>query len=149
MAQIILDSLSLLQQQKRIRLYGYVLMKDHLHMIASANNLSKEIGDLKSYTARSIVDYLQGQDAATFLQKLHALKLRHKRESIYQVWQEGSHPELICNEAMMKQKLEYIHYNPVRSGYVTDPLDWEYSSARNYVGLKGLIEVNVERHTMW
>ncbi|HEV7999545.1 MAG TPA: hypothetical protein VGP63_06685 [Planctomycetaceae bacterium] len=42
---------------------------------------------------------------------------------------------------MMWQKLEYIHNNPVARGYVDDPLHWRYSSARNYAGLPGLIEV--------
>ena len=42
---------------------------------------------------------------------------------------------------MLVQKLEYIHGNPVRRGYVDDPVHWRYSSARNYAGLEGLIEV--------
>jgi hypothetical protein len=46
---------------------------------------------------------------------------------------------------MMRQKLEYIHNNPVKRGYVDDPKHWRYSSARNYAGTPGLIEVA----TMW
>jgi putative transposase len=42
---------------------------------------------------------------------------------------------------MMLQKLEYIHYNPVKRGYVDEPTDWRSSSARNYAGRPGLIEV--------
>ena len=41
----------------------------------------------------------------------------------------------------MLQKLEYAHYNPVRRGFVDKPEDWRYSSARNYAGQPGLIEV--------
>ncbi len=33
---------------------------------------------------------------------------------------------------MYAQKAEYIHYNPVRRGYVDQPEHWNYSSARNY-----------------
>jgi hypothetical protein len=58
-----------------------------------------------------------------------------------QIWQEGVHPQLIQNEIMMRQKVEYIHNNPVKRGYVDDPLHWRYSSARNYAGLPGLLEV--------
>jgi putative transposase len=47
----------------------------------------------------------------------------------------------VFNEEMMTQKLEYIHYNPVKRGYVDVPTDWRYSSARNYAGRDGLIEV--------
>jgi len=75
------------------------------------------------------------------LQQLRALKLRHKKESTYQVWQEGSHPQQIRDDEMMWQKIEYIHNNPVVRGYVDDPPDWRHSSARNYAGRRGLIEV--------
>jgi len=42
---------------------------------------------------------------------------------------------------MMRQKLEYMHNNPIRRGYVDEPVHWRYSSARNYNGLPGLLEV--------
>jgi hypothetical protein len=42
------------------------------------------------------------------------------------------------------QKLNYIHYNPVRKGYVDDPLNWWYSSARNYVDKKSALEVKID-----
>jgi hypothetical protein len=41
----------------------------------------------------------------------------------------------------MRQKLDYIHHNPVKRGYVDLPEHWRYSSARNYLGQPGLIEV--------
>jgi len=45
----------------------------------------------------------------------------HKHDREYQCWEEDSHPQLIQNETMLRQKLEYIHYNPVKRGYVDDP----------------------------
>ena len=42
---------------------------------------------------------------------------------------------------MMQQKIDYIHYNPVRKGYVDKPEDWRYSSARDYTGQSGLVPV--------
>ena len=77
----------------------------------------------------------------TMLEELGYYKLRHKSDQDYQLWQEGSHPQQIQNAEMMRQKLEYIHYNPVERGYVDDPLHWRYSSARNYAGMPGLIDV--------
>jgi hypothetical protein len=68
-------------------------------------------------------------------------KRSHKQESRYQVWEEGSHPQIIGSEAVMRQKLDYIHQNPVKRGYVDRPEHWRYSSARNYLGLAGLIEI--------
>lgn len=72
---------------------------------------------------------------------LAQLKRPHKIESDYQIWEEGSHPQLIETEAVMRQKLDYIHQNPVKRGYVDLPEHWRYSSARNYAGMAGLIEV--------
>jgi hypothetical protein len=57
------------------------------------------------------------------LQELNFYKLRHKTDQDHQLWKEGSHPQQIQNEKMMRQKLEYMHYNPVRRGYVDQPTD--------------------------
>jgi hypothetical protein len=57
---------------------------------------------------------------------------------------DGSHPQLIDNREVLKQKLDYIHYNPVKRGYVDNPTDWRYSIARNYAGISGLIPVFLE-----
>jgi REP element-mobilizing transposase RayT len=140
-AQIILDSLQFLQKQNRLTLYAYNLMEHHLHLIASSSNLSKEIGDFKSFTARSIIDFFKERHAHHILKRLADSKITHKDDRMYQLWQEGSHPELIQNDEMMRQKIEYIHNNPVKRGYIDDPIHWRYSSARNYAGLEGLLEV--------
>jgi hypothetical protein len=43
---------------------------------------------------------------------------------------------------MIESRMKYIHDNPVRAGIVENVEDYLYSSARNYSGLKGLIEVD-------
>jgi hypothetical protein len=88
-----------------------------------------------------MIDYLELHKAAHVLHQLEFYKATHKTDRTYQFWQEGSHPELIQGEAMMRQKIEYIHNNPVQRGYVDLPIHWRYSSARNYAGLEGLMEV--------
>ena len=138
---IVLDSWKFAQRERGFTLLGYVVLENHLHLIASAPELSDVMQRFKSYTARRIVDLLESCRARVLLEELHFWKLRHKIESDYQVWQEGSHPEQIANEPMMWQKLEYAHNNPVKRGYVDDPIHWRYSSARNYAGHAGLIEV--------
>jgi len=55
--------------------------------------------------------------------------------------EEGSHPQLIDNEVVLWQKLDYFHYNPVNRGYVDLTEHWRCSSARNYAGQHGLIPV--------
>ena len=140
-AEVVLDSWRFLQREGRLVIYGYVIMVNHVHLIASSDDLAKEIGDFKSFTARQILDLLEARKSNTVLRLLKQSKARFKTDRAYQLWQEGSHPQMIVSEDMMRQKLEYIHDNPVRRGYVDDPLHWRYSSARDYAGQPGLLEV--------
>jgi len=140
-AAIILDSLRYIQEEKQAKLYAYVLMENHLHCVVQSDDLSKMLQSFKSYTARAIVDYFMEQKNVVMLSKLKQNKLSHKKESEHQLWQEGSHPEEITSDEMMRQKIDYIHNNPVRRGYVDEASDWRYSSARNYEGKHGLVDV--------
>ena len=139
--QILFDSWRFLQKNSEFRLYGYVVLEDHLHVIASAPNLSNAMKSFKMYTAAQIVALLEQYGAEVLLRQLRALKLRHKTKSEYQVWHQGSKPKQIGSDEVMLQKLEYIHNNPVKRGYVDDPVHWRYSSARNNAGVAGLMEV--------
>ena len=142
--QILLDSWTFLQSESRIKLFAYVVLENHIHFIASSDNLSKEIGDFKSYTARRLIDLLTAANAKTILDQLAFRKAKHKQDREYQFWQEGSHPKQISSDKMMWQKIEYVHNNPAKRGYVDDPVHWRYSSARNYAGMKGLINVSTD-----
>src|SRR5665213_760607 len=129
---IVLESWRFLQRERGVRIYGYVILENHLHWIAAADELAEQVGRFKSYTARRIIDVLQQRGFSTLLEELRYFKLRHKIDQAYQLWQEGNHPQQIQSDEMMRQKLEYMHANPVRRGYVDDPVHWRYSSARNY-----------------
>jgi putative transposase len=103
LANILLTSLAFLQEQERLTLYGYVIMENHLHLIASAENLSKQIASFKSFTARSIVDWLKTNQARSYwLDRMEDAKLKHKTRQQYQLWQEGFHPQMIFSEAMLR-----------------------------------------------
>ena len=140
-ADIIFGSWRHLQQERSFELFAYVILENHVHLIGAAPELPKAMQSFKSYTAKRIIDLLCEHGAQVILKQLRALKLRHKQESEYQVWQEGSKPKQMRTPDMMRQKIEYIHQNPVKRGYVDDPVYWRYSSARNYAGLPGLIDV--------
>jgi len=74
---------------------------------------------------------------------MRLFKKQHKNKQDYQVWQEGSHPKLIMEETILAQKLEYVHYNPVREKLVDDPAHWRYSSYRHYIGQECLLPITV------
>jgi putative transposase len=66
-------------------------------------------------------------------------KNSHNRD--FQLWQQDNHPIEITTLKIAHQRLDYTHQNPVVAGIVEKPEDYLYSSARNYFGLKGLIDI--------
>jgi REP element-mobilizing transposase RayT len=64
-----------------------------------------------------------------------------KREQEYKVWQDGYHAEIVETNWFIKQKINYIHNNPVKEKIVTLPEDYYFSSARNYASLDNDLEV--------
>jgi len=84
-----------------------------------------------------LLEVRQEQRAERILKRFAFYKKAHKTDCCYQDWEEGSQPEQIQNPAMMPQKIEYIHRNPVKRGYFDNPVYWRNSSARNYSGKTG------------
>ena len=80
--QIIFDSWRYLQENDRLQIYGYVILENHLHLVASSPDLSKEIGDFKSFTARKIIDYLEAKNAEVLLKQLRFHKLDTRTTAI-------------------------------------------------------------------
>ncbi len=141
--EIITASLTFSRQQKGLRLYAYVILDNHLHLAVSADNLSQVIRDFKRHTAKEILAAASQENKQWLLKQFEFYKDVHKGKSLHQVWQEGVHPQAIITEDMLIQKLDYIHYNPVRLGLVERPEYWRYSSARNYLGQDGVLEIDL------
>jgi hypothetical protein len=95
--------------------------------------LAKTIGDLKKFAAHELLGQLQNGRRDWLLHQLEHFRARHKTASTHQVWQEGVHPQSIRSDAVMLQKLEYLHNNPVKRGLVASPEHWRYSSAHEWL----------------
>lgn len=132
-SDIITEGLRFLIQKRNISIYAYVIMPDHIHFIAQGKNLSKHVSSFKSFTARQIINTLKTENRITELKALMRAKLVHKTDREYQLWTEGFHPKQIFSDEIMIQKINYIHYNPVKAGLVSEESDWKYSSADYYV----------------
>src|SRR5258707_14451973 len=116
--EFVLDSWRFLQRNEGFELFGYVILENHLHLVAAAPDLSKKIGRFKSFTARQIIDFLSARGESGVLQQLELFKRAHKIDQQHQLWEEGSHPQRIQSDEMMVQTLEYMHNNPQERGYV-------------------------------
>ncbi len=133
MFDVIIECIRFLMNEGSLKVYAYVILENHLHLVAGAEDLSKQMGRFKSYTARRIIDFAESGNHAWLLRQLREGKSRFKADRTHQLWQEGFHPQRIQSEEMLRQKIEYIHNNPVRRGYVDGSAHWVYSSARNYL----------------
>jgi REP element-mobilizing transposase RayT len=146
--RIVFDSLAFCQKNKGLEIYAYVLMSNHLHIIARAGkgNLSDVIRDFKAYTSKKIIDQIiEGPESRRdwMLNLFRFVASKHKKNEHYQVWTHDNHPEELFSNEFIWQKLDYIHMNPVRNGLVSEPWDYRYSSARNYARMESVIEVDL------
>ena len=139
--EILIQSFKHLQKSDDLKVFAYVVLENHFHLVASSSDISKSMQKFKSFTTKEILQLLQTKGVKTILEQLAFYKKAHKTTTQYQLWQEGIQPKLIENEEMMINKIEYIHNNPVKRGYVEKAEHWRYSSARDYASKEGLLEV--------
>ena len=139
--QIILDCLKFLQEKDELKLYAYVVLENHLHMVVQSNDLEKSMKSFKQYTAKALLKLLKTENVKTILEQLQFYKKAHHKATDYQVWEEGYQPKLMQTDEMMISKIKYIHENPVKRGYVDEATHWRYSSARDYEDMNGLMEI--------
>jgi putative transposase len=138
-AGVILQSLEFMRRSKGLRLHAYVVMIDHLHLIACHDDLSGAMRDLKSWTALRLIEELHRDGRTRWLRLMEVGKdvCEKERGQQFRVWEDGFHPKVITSDAMFLQKLDYVHGNPVRKGFVSQPEDWRWSSAGNYLQQPG------------
>ena len=140
--RLLFDNFIFYQNKYKLEIIAYVIMKNHFHMILRSREIEKAIQSLKSYVAKLILKELNNDNNKFVLEKLRIEKALYKVESDYQVWQEGYHPQEMRDSFILKQKIEYIHNNPVRKGYVDKAEDWKHSSARFYLlGEESLLKI--------
>ena len=136
--QIVLDSLNYLRTDKHTQLNAFVVMSSHVHAVLWPDdgiNLSDVTRDFKRFTSRELSREAERQGANKFISRFKNARRENRAQvvSTYQVWQEGSHPEAIFTEKFAKQKIDYIHLNPVRAEMVKTAEEWPHSSARAYI----------------
>jgi REP element-mobilizing transposase RayT len=145
---IIIESIKYCQEHKKLEIFAYVIMSNHIHLLARSGigDLSGTLRDFKSFTSKEILKLIQeGAESRQrwMLKVFEIAAAKHKRNSEFQFWTHENHPELIYSNNFIEQKLDYIHNNPVRAGIVEKPEEYIYSSAKNYAGEKGILEVEI------
>ncbi len=147
--EIIVNSLKYCQQEKGLEIYAWCLMTNHLHLVASAKETEKYslpdiLRDFKKFTNKAIVEKIKEIPESRRLWLLDrfefAGRYNHKIK-FYKFWQDGNEAKEINTPEFMQQKLNYVHMNPVRAGWVGEAQHYLYSSAIDYAGGKGMIDI--------
>ncbi len=140
---IVSGSLKYFQNNKNLKIYGFVFMINHIHLIVQSSDAIGFVRDFKKYTTNEILKNIKQSEP-------NMLKLFAKKREIQvggteptvldknamELWQKTNMPELIETEKFFKQKLNYILENPVKREYVIAPENWYWSSANSECELK-------------
>lgn len=143
----IVESLEYCQKNKGLEIFAWCLMPSHLHMIVRAEEgkkLSDIIRDFKRHTSTTILKQIIEEPESRREWMLESFKKAakdHHRTNEYKFWQDGNHPVELYSPQFTKQKLDYIHNNPVEEMLVENSWDYMFSSARNYADMKGMLDV--------
>jgi len=127
---IIIESLRFLVKNKRVIIYGFVIMENHIHVIWQLQAVKKQDDvqrDFLKYTAQQI----KKEMTINHPEELVNYKVNAKDRK-YQFWERNPLSVEIWSEKVLLQKLKYIHENPVRAGLCRYPDDYKYSSAMLY-----------------
>jgi putative transposase len=113
---VIIQSLQYLTTNKKIALYSFVIMDKHIHLIWQAAGDKTPVQlqhSFMKYTAQQI-EFDLVQNHPLVLDKFRV----NAKDRTYQFWERNSLGiELYLHDVFM-QKIEYIHWNPVKAGYV-------------------------------
>ena len=138
---IIVENLDFCVKNKGLEIFAWCIMTNHLHLIVRAKEsflLQDILRDFKKHTSKTIINaiYENSQES-----RKEWLLRGFKTGEGNMFWQEGNHPvELFTNE-VISEKLNYIHKNPVQAGFVFREQDYLYSSAIDYAGEKGALNI--------
>jgi REP element-mobilizing transposase RayT len=144
--EIIVDRFQYSMENKSLQIFAYVIMSNHIHLIANSTDgrLSDTIRDIKKFTSKKIIEAIDNIPDSRREWMLNRFKFNashHKSNKYYQVWTHENHAVYLYSNEFLKEKIEYIHNNPVRAGIVEKPEDYLYSSARNYASLEAPLNV--------
>src|SRR6478736_8517555 len=130
--RIIIESLRFLVADKRVKVYSFVIMPNHLHLLWKMKEPHRREDvqrDFLKYTAQQIrFDLL----------KNHPNVLAHFKVEVkdrkYQIWERNPLSVYCYSQLVTEQKLNYIHNNPIQEKWrlATQAEEYYYSSARFY-----------------
>jgi REP element-mobilizing transposase RayT len=145
---IIIQSFRYCREKKELEIFAYVIMTNHVHVImrGKEDKLSDLVREFKKFSSKQIlkeISYNNKESRREWLEKIFKYHAKfNKRAGEKQLWTHENHAVELSTNEMIDSRLNYIHENPVRAGWVKNPEDYLYSSARNYADMECLIEID-------
>jgi REP element-mobilizing transposase RayT len=151
---ILVESLEYCQLQKGMEIIAWCIMTNHVHLIfrsVKGQHPSLLLGDFKRYTSKKVVKAIQENPKESrkefLLEKFKNAAQKSSNVKKYQFWRHDNKPIELWSNKVIKEKVSYIHYNPVKDGLVIKPQDYVYSSAKDYCDQQGLLSAIVVFHS--
>jgi putative transposase len=147
--EIVLDSLRFCQKEKGLEVYAWCIMTSHIHLIIGTHGAKMQdiMRDLKSHTSRELKKAIRENASESrkewMLRMMEEAGKANGNNKDFQFWQQDNHPIELWDNYMLEQKLDYLHNNPIETGFVSSIQDYVYSSAKDYCGEKGLLEIKL------
>ena len=107
------------------RIHGWVVLPEHLHCVIE---LPPDDAD---YATRLMLIKMRFSKALPKTERRSTIRVKRRERGI---WQRRYWEHLIRDEADYRAHLDYIHYNPVKHGWVKQVKDWPYSTFHHWVG---------------
>lgn len=144
---ILVKNMQHCRMRKELSVGAYVIMTNHMHVIwqSKSGKLSDTLRDYKSFCTKELINAIENNPESRKDWLLRAFEFHAKgtnQNKDYKIWTGNNHPEQIYTEEFLRTKLDYIHNNPVRAGWVAKPENYLYSSASNYILGKGIMEID-------
>jgi len=148
--EILLDSIRYCQKEKGLVVHAWCIMTNHVHIIISRNGeaeLSGILWDMKKYRSKELIKAIQDNTQESrkewILHIFNRAGVYNPNNKTFQFWQQDNKPIEVYSNEVMAQKLDYIHNNLLEEGFVNQAEHYLYSSARDYAGEKGLLELEL------
>jgi REP element-mobilizing transposase RayT len=138
----IIENLAFCQQHKNLNIYAYVIMTNHIHMVANVTDgsLGEVLGRFKGHTSKKLFEIIANNKLESrrdwMIKAFERAGKYNPLNENHQFWQNGNYPVLLYSPAVIDQKIDYIHENPVRAGFVGAAHEFWYSSANPESPLK-------------
>jgi len=129
------ESIAAAREFEHFDLWAYVFMPNHVHLLIHPRpedySIPSILRRIKEPFTRRVVTFWQKTDP----KKLVPLEARFGRRVVHRFWQAGGgFDRNLTDMSAVCRAVAYIEYNPVRCGYVREPTEWVWSSARARAG---------------